>query len=186
MGVGAAYPVAVFLSAFLLFQIQFIAAKRLLPWFGGVPAVWTTCMLFFQVLLLLGYAYAHLASTRMGPRRHRQLHVGLLVLSLLFLAGRAAAGAPAVLPDEGSKPADPGWPVRHLLAVLLTSVGLPFFMLSTTGPLLQSWYAGSRPGSSPYRLYAWSNLGSLLALVTYPFAFEPLLSLRMQGVVWAG
>lgn len=185
-GLKPLYPVTVFLSAFLLFQVQFIAAKRLLPWFGGVPAVWTTCMLFFQVLLLLGYAYAHLASTRLGPRRRRMVHVALIALSLVALLGRAAAGAPAVIADEGSRPAGPESPVRHILAILLSSVGLPYFMLSTTGPLLQSWYAGSRPGHSPYRLYAWSNLGSLLGLVTYPLVVEPALSLRMQGAFWAG
>ena len=181
----AAYPFAVFLSAFLLFQVQFIAAKRLLPWFGGVPAVWTTCMLFFQVLLLLGYAYAHLVTARLGPEKARAAHVALVVLSLLAVGARVAAGGPAVIPGEGSRPTDPGSPVGQILAILLGSVGLPFFVLSTTGPLLQSWYAAAGAGRSPYRLYAWSNLGSLLALVTYPFVVEPLLRLRAQGAVWA-
>jgi hypothetical protein len=181
-----AYPVTVFLSAFLLFQVQFIAAKRLLPWFGGVPAVWTTCMLFFQVLLLLGYAYAHLASARLGAGKRRAVHAALVALSLLAVLARVAAGGPAVIPGLGSRPTDPGSPVRQILAILLGSVGLPYFVLSTTGPLLQSWYAASQAGGSPYRLYAWSNLGSLLALVTYPFVVEPLLSLRAQGAVWAG
>jgi hypothetical protein len=181
-----AYPVTVFLSAFLLFQVQFIAAKRLLPWFGGVPAVWTTCMLFFQVLLLLGYAYAHLASARLGTGKRRAVHAALVALSLLAVLARVAAGGPAVIPGLGSRPTDPGSPVRQILAILLGSVGLPYFVLSTTGPLLQTWYAASNAGRSPYRLYAWSNLGSLLALVTYPFVVEPLLSLRAQGAVWAG
>jgi len=181
---GRIYPLAVFLSAFLLFQVQFIAAKRLLPWFGGAPAVWTTCMLFFQVLLLGGYAYAHLTG-RLGPRRQRAFHVALVTLSVLVLAGRLAVGAPAILPGPDARPADPGSPVRHILALLLASVGLPYFVLAATGPLLQSWRAGSRPGESPYRLYAWSNLGSLLGLVAYPFLVEPLLSLRGQAAAWA-
>jgi hypothetical protein len=142
-------------------------------------------MLFFQVLLLLGYAYAHVAAARFGSRWARRVHTGLLLLSVAVILGRVAAGVGAVLPSDASRPADPGSPVRHILALLLRTVGLPYFMLSTTGPLLQSWYAGSGTGVSPYRLYAWSNLGSLLALVTYPFAVEPLLALRTQATAWA-
>jgi hypothetical protein len=181
-----AYALTIFLSAFLLFQIQPLIGKAILPWFGGAPAVWTTCMLFFQLLLLCGYAYAHGLATFLKPRAQRRVHVALLVLALLGLTLATFFWKSPVLPGPGWKPADPESPVLRILALLLVCVGLPYFLLATTGPLLQSWFARERPGASPYRLYALSNAGSLLALLTYPFAVEPKLTLHTQALAWAG
>src|SRR6266542_2527154 len=181
-----AYALTIFLSAFLLFQIQPLIGKAILPWFGGAPAVWTTCMLFFQLLLLGGYAYAHATATFLTPRAQRRLHVTLLLLALAGMGLSAAIWKSPILPGPGFKPSDPESPVLRILAVLGVSVGLPYFLLSTTGPLLQAWFARSHPGVSPYRLYALSNLGSLLALVTYPFLVEPDWTLHTQAIIWAG
>jgi hypothetical protein len=179
------FALTIFLSAFLLFQIQPLIGKAILPWFGGAPAVWTTCMLFFQLLLLGGYAYAHSVASRLSPRAQRRLHVALLLVAVAGLvAGVVLAGSP-VLPPAGLKPSDPSHPVLRILAVLSLAVGLPYFLLATTGPLLQAWFARVHPGASPYRLFALSNVGSLLGLATYPFAVEPRLTLHNQGSVWA-
>ena len=170
------YAATIFLSAFLLFQVQPLISKQILPWFGGTPAVWTTCMLFFQVLLLGGYAYAHVVSARLGQRRQMAVHLALLAAALLFLPIAArAAWKPA-----GSE--DPAWRIWCLLAA---TVGLPYFLLSTTGPLLQVWFGLTNPGASPYWLYALSNGGSLLALLSYPFVVEPALPLRAQVTAWS-
>src|SRR6266536_6565878 len=164
----ARFGIAVFLGAFLLFQVQLILAKRLLPWFGGAPAVWTTCMLFFQVALLLGYAYAH-ALARAAPRRQRDAHLALLAAALLLLAVRAAAWPSPLTPGEEWKPDPAAGPVPLILALLAASAGVPYLVVADTGPLVQSWFARVRPGASPYRLFALSNLGSLLGLLSYPF-----------------
>src|SRR5258707_451911 len=169
------YAATIFLSAFLLFQVQPLIAKIILPWFGGTAAVWTICMLFFQVLLLAGYVYSH-AYVRLRLRARRFIHLALLVT------------AAATLPLAASavwKPAGGGDPTWRILGLLATSVGLPYFVLSTTGPLVQAWYARSHPGAAPYRLFALSNLGSMLALVSYPLAVEPLLTLGHQAAVWS-
>ena len=181
-----AYALTIFLSAFLLFQIQPLIGKAILPWFGGAPAVWTTCILFFQLLLLTGYAYAHAVASLLSARAQRRLHVALLVLALAAMGLGAIVWKSPILPGPGWKPSDPESPVLRILAVLAASVGLPYFLLSTTGPLLQAWFARSHPGVSPYRLYALSNLGSLLALVTYPIVVEPDLTLHAQAIAWAG
>ncbi len=171
----------IFLSAFLLFQVQPLVSKRILPWFGGSPAVWTTCMLFFQLLLLGGYVYAHLVATRLGPRRQVAVH--------LVLLGAAAAALPLLflpLCLGGSwKPSGPDWPTGRIAWLLAVTVGLPFFALSSTSPLLQKWFTLARPRGAVYRLYALSNVGSLLALVTFPVVMEPLLSGRTLAIVWA-
>ena len=175
-----------FLSACLLFQVQLIISKYILPWFGGTPSVWTTAMVFFQVLLLGGYLYAHLISTYLSARRQMTVHGGLLALSVLLLGVTARWWPAPILPGAGFKPLEVIHPTRDILVLLATSVGLPFFLLSTTGPLLQSWHARTAHSSgSTYRLYAVSNLGSLLGLVSYPFLVEPLLRLRTQGWIWA-
>ncbi len=166
----------ILLSAFLLFQVQPLISKVLLPWFGGSPAVWTTCMLFFQVLLLAGYAYAHLL-TRL-PKAAQQLAVHGVLLAL------AAITLP-VTPDAAWKPADSLYPTGRILLVLTANVGLPYFLLASTGPLVQHWFSVACVGRSPYRLYALSNAGSLAALVSYPFVFEPLLSTNTQGGIWS-
>jgi hypothetical protein len=179
------FALTIFLSAFLLFQIQPLIGKAILPWFGGAPAVWTTCMLFFQLLLLAGYAYAHGVASRLSSRAQRRLHVALLLAAVGGLAAGAILAGSPVLPAPGLKPSDPGHPVLRILAVLSLAVGLPYFLLATTGPLVQSWFARVHPGASPYRLFALSNVGSLLGLASYPFLVEPRLPLHAQGAAWA-
>jgi len=170
------YAITIFASAFLLFLVQPLAAKQILPWFGGSAAVWSTCLVFFQVLLLAGYAYSDWTTRRLAPRRQVTLHLALLAASLASLP---------VIPDAGWKPAgneDPAWRILGLLAV---TIGLPYFLLSTTGPLVQAWFARTFPMGTVYRLFALSNLGSLLALVSYPFAFEPWVATRVQAWGWS-
>jgi hypothetical protein len=149
--------------------------KSLLPLFGGAPAVWTTCLLVFQTLLLLGYGWAHGLAVRLAPRAQAAAHVGLLAFGLAFpvLPGTSAAS-----PEVAARP------VREILLLATTSVGLPFLALAATSPLLQAWHARLWPARAPYRLYAWSNAGSLLALLAYPFAVEPALALDAQALAW--
>ncbi len=151
-------------------------AKAILPWFGGTPAVWTTCMLFFQVLLLGGYVYAHLISTRLSPRAQVSVHLALLLASLFFLK---------ILPSAAWSPSGGGSPAWSILLILGANVGIPYLVLSATSPLAQAWFRGASPRLSPYRLYALSNAGSLLALLSYPFIVEPLLTLKNQAALWA-
>jgi hypothetical protein len=169
-----------FVGAFLLFCVQPMMARMILPLLGGSPAVWNTCMVFFQAALLAGYAYAHAATARLGPRLQFVLHVGLLSLPLLVLPVAIPQSAVGSLPHEAS-------PVLWLLGVLLLSVGLPFFVVSTTAPLLQKWFAGTAHPAArdPYFLYGASNLGSMLALLGYPTLVEPYLSLQQQSWFWA-
>ena len=167
------YAATVFLSAFLLFLVQPILAKQILPWFGGAAIVWTLCMVFFQLVLLLGYAYAHWLAER---RRAAWIHIALLAASLAFLP---------VIPDASWKPAGGASPVGGVLGLLFATVGLPYFLLSSTSPLVQSWYARARPGASPYRLFALSNLASMLALLGYPFLIEPWLATTRQSWMWS-
>lgn len=176
-GVSFLFAAAVFLSAFLLFQIQPLISKAILPWFGGTPSVWTTCMLFFQVLLCGGYLYSHLVTAKLPPRWQSWLHVALLLITLAFLN---------ILPSAEWKPDGPESPTIRILLLLISTVGLPYFVLSTTGPLLLRWFSVVEPSSSPYRLYALSNAGSLLALLSYPFVFEPLMRVSMQAQSWSG
>ena len=178
-----AYAVTIFLSAFLLFQIQPLISRYILPWFGGSSAVWSAAMLFFQVLLLGGYGYAHWIAGRGrgGSRGHLLL---LLVSIAVILVGALLWGSP-LLPDSAWKPPDSSAPLLRIILVLLVSVGLPYFVLASTSPLLQAWWENTFPGQRPYRLYALSNFGSLLALASYPFVFEPLLSLREQSGLWS-
>lgn len=181
--VPARFALAIVLGAFLLFQVQFILAKRLLPWFGGAPAVWTACMLFFQVLLLAGYGYAH-GLARAWPRRQRDVHLALLAAALLLLLSRARSWPSPLTPGEEWSPQPGADPVLSILRMLAVSAGLPYLVLAATGPLVQSWLA-RLSGASPYRLYALSNLGSLLGLLSYPFVIEPWLSVAGQGWFWA-
>lgn len=170
------FALTIFLSAFLLFQVQPLIGKIILPWFGGTPAVWTCCMLFFQVLLLLGYAYAH-AVIALPARRQ-----GLVHLAVLAAAGLAAL--PSIFPPEAYKPDTGDVPLIQILLTLAASVGLPYFALSTTGSLLQAWFSRLYPGRSPYPLYALSNIGSLLGLLTFPFLVEPNLGSARQASLW--
>lgn len=182
---SALFAVAIGLGAFLLFLVQFILGKQLLPWFGGAPAVWTTCMLFFQVLLLGGYGYAHLLADRFSPARQRDIHLTALTLAALLLLARAFVWPAPISPSDAWKPDPEASPIVAILGLLTFTVGLPFLVLAATGPLLQSWFARVRPGASPYRLYALSNLGSLLGMFSYPFALEPALPIAGQGWVWS-
>jgi len=180
-----AFALAIFLSAFLLFQVQLIVAKQLLPWFGGTAGVWNTCLVFFQLLLLAGYGYAHAIMARLTKPVLVRTHIAMLVASVTLLAVFAFYGRSPIYPSDNLRPETVSSPAWHILMLLSISVGLPFFLLSTTGPLLQAWFTHTHRGTSPYKLYALSNLGSLLGLLTYPLFFEPNLSLRNQGRVWA-
>ncbi len=173
------YGATMFLSAFLLFLIQPLIGKYILPWFGGAPAVWTTCMLFFQALLLGGYAYAHALASRWPLRRQARLHIALLLGTILAVLWFSIA------PSQGWKPHDDQSPILRIMGLLLVSIGAPFLLLSSTAPLLQSWFSRTRLESFPYRLYAVSNLGSLLAILSYPFLIEPAVSLHLQAVLWS-
>jgi hypothetical protein len=172
------FTLAVFLSAALLFVVEPMFGKMVLPLLGGSPAVWTTCMLFFQGALLLGYLYAHLGPRWLGLRRHTLLHIALLTLCLLSLPISVAGTSGAFRFEH---------PNAWLLWVLTISLGAPFMLLSSTGPLLQVWFSKTAhpQAESPYFLYAASNLGSLLALLSYPFLLEPLIPLRGQAGLWS-
>lgn len=210
----AIYAVAIFLSAFLLFAVEPMIAKMIVPWFGGSASVWTVCLLFFQTALLAGYAYAHLIS-RMRPRRQAWVHLAVIAASLASLP---------IIPNAAWKPNGIVQPEWRILLVLAATIGLPFFVLSSTGPLLQAWWSRmphSRGGkseaiadcrlpiddlgnahplvpelgatrlgqpqnrSNPYRFYALSNLGSMLALLSYPILIEPNLRTRVQAWSWS-
>ena len=170
------FGLAIFVSAFLVFQVQPIISKTILPWFGGSPAVWTTCMLFFQLLLFAGYSYAHVLTRFLSQRQQGTVHVLLLVLALCVLP---------MTPSQAWKPYGGENPTVSILLILLANVGLPYFLLAATGPLLQAWFANRVPHLSPYRLYALSNVGSLAALISYPFVVEPALTTSSQGQVWS-
>jgi EF hand domain-containing protein len=168
----------ILLSAFLLFQVQPVITKKILPWFGGSPAVWTTCVLFFQLVLLGGYAYAHVITHQVQARWQALVHLAIVLgavgLLLLFFP-----------PSAIWKPVDGSWPALRILTLLAAVIAVPYFVLSTTGPLVQAWFARLYPGRSPYRLYSLSNIGSLAALLTYPFLIEPALRVDTQGHVWS-
>ncbi|MGH8850232.1 MAG: hypothetical protein ACREYD_04480, partial [Casimicrobiaceae bacterium] len=166
------YAITIFCSAFLLFLVQPIMAKQILPWFGGSANVWTTCLVFFQLVLLLGYAYADAVVRRLPARLQSRLHFALLALSCLLLP---------IVPAAHWKPLGSENPALLILGLLAATVGLPYFLLSTTSPLLQAWFARRFPGRSPYRLFALSNLASMLALAGYPFALEPWVTTRVQS-----
>jgi hypothetical protein len=167
----------ILLSAFLLFLVQPIIAKQILPWFGGTSAVWTVCLVFFQVLLLLGYTYSHLITRHLAPRQQARLHIALLLASLLFLP---------IIPSVAFKPAADTDAALRILLLLTATIGLPYFLLSTTGPLLQKWVAPRFPEKTVYRLFALSNFGSLIGLLAFPFAIEPFTTSRTQSLVWSG
>ena len=171
------FPVAVFVSAALLFLVEPMFARMVLPKLGGAPAVWNTCVAFYQALLLAGYAYAHVLAERLRAKTQIAIQLTLILMAALWLpVGVAAAWTPA--PFEH--------PSLTVIRWLLRGLGLPFFVLAASGPLFQQWFALSRgAGSNPYRLYAASNAGSLLALLAYPVAIEPTLRLRAQSLLWA-
>ncbi|WP_153558428.1 spermidine synthase [Roseimaritima sediminicola] len=167
---------ATLLGAFLVFQVQPVISKTVLPWFGGSPAVWTTCMLFFQLLLFGGYLYAHLLVQHVPRRLQGIVHAGLLIAAVLSLP---------IQPAESWKPRGEVMPVPYLLMLLTVHVGLPYFVLASTGPLVQAWLARRQRDPGVYRLYAYSNIGSLTALVSYPILVEPLLPVGGQSLLWS-
>ena len=169
------YALTILVSAFLLFQVQPVIAKIILPWFGGSASVWTTCLLFFQMVLLLGYLYSHAVVRYLKPRAQMLLHAGLLVASVLALP---------IYPNVSWKPVGASEPTLAILGLLAVTVGLPYFLLSTTGPLLQAWYTRRFHGAMPYRLYALSNAGSMFALISYPALFEPSFTTHQQSGMW--
>jgi hypothetical protein len=174
----------ILVSAFLLFQVQPVISKKILPWFGGSPAVWTTCVLFFQLVLLGGYAYAHWLIRYCPARWQGIVHISVLGLALLTFP-LTAAGYWNITPSDFWKPLTGDWPALRILMLLAAKVGAPFFIASTTGPLVQAWFSQLYPGRSPYRLYSLSNFGSLAALLTYPFLIEPLFRVDLQGAMWS-
>ena len=170
------YALTIFTSAFLLFLVQPIMAKQILPWFGGSAAVWATCLMFFQFLLLFGYAYSDWTTRHLKPRRQIALHIALLAVSFASLP---------IVADSAWKPAGDEDPSSRILGLLGVTIGLPYFLLSTTGPLVQAWFARSFPAGTVYRLFALSNFGSLLALVCYPFVLEPWVTTATQARGWS-
>jgi hypothetical protein len=170
------FAFTIFAGAFLLFAVQPLIGKYILPWFGGGPGVWTTCLLFFQVALLGGYVYAHLAATWLRPRRQVLLHLVLIALALAMLP---------IVPGAHWKPQGSADPIGRILLLLTACIGAPYFVLSATGPLMQQWFSLAHPGRSPWRLYALSNTGSLLALLSYPFFFERFFSRPEQAHLWS-
>lgn len=170
------FAATIFLGAFLLFQVQPLIGRFLLPWFGGSPEVWTTCMLFFQVFLLAGYAYAHVLIRIKSTDLQAALHIGLLFIALLFLP---------IVPKDSFKPTATAIPVVRILLICSLTVGLPYVLLSATSPLVQAWVSRTHRMKNPYRLYALSNTGSLLALVSFPFVFEPLFSRVETAQLWS-
>jgi spermidine synthase len=171
------YACTIFLSAFLLFEVQPMIGKIILPWFGGSAAVWSTCLLFFQASLLAGYLYAHCSTRYLKPRRQAILHLLLMAASLALLP---------ILPSPDWKPLQPGDPSGRILLLLAATIGLPYMLLSATSPLLQAWFVMAKAGAVPYRLFALSNIGSLLALCSFPVLVEPLFTTRVQAVGWSG
>ena len=172
------HAATIFLSAFLLFLVQPVIAKQILPWFGGAAAVWATCLVFFQSVLLLGYAYSDLTTRLLAPRKQAWLHIALLAASVLLLP---------IVPGAQWKPgALGGEPTLLILGLLAATIGLPYFLLSTTSPLVQSWFWQTFRHAAPYRLFALSNFASLLALLSYPVLVEPFLPLTAQSWLWSG
>ncbi|HYL13647.1 MAG TPA: fused MFS/spermidine synthase [Terriglobales bacterium] len=178
LGLGSTfvYGATVFTSAFLLFQVEPLIANIILPWMGGAAAVWSVCLLFFQTVLLLGYLYAHWLANKFQPRVQGRIHIILLAASLL---------SSPILPKDSWKPSGAEEPALRVLFLLTMTVGLPYFLLSSTSPLLQAWYARTRPEVVPYRFYALSNGGSLLGLLSYPLLVEPIFSRAHQAVGWS-
>jgi len=173
----ALFSLTLFVSAGLLFLVELMIAKMILPLLGGTPAVWNTCMMFFQAVLLAGYGYAHISGTRAGIARQITVHLAILAAACIVL--------PIAIPRQWA-PSPEGSPIGELLVLLLISVGPPFFALSATAPLIQRWFArtGHRSAGDPYFLYSASNLGSMLALIGYPLWVEPQFRLVEQNLAW--
>ena len=181
------FGLAIFTSAFLLFQVQLILGKFLLPWFGGTSAVWTTCLLFFQLFLLAGYFYSHKVSASFGLNRQARLHLAFLAVTAFWIFFAWYSWGSPFLPGVQLKPLPGSAPIFGILKLLLLAIGLPFLLLSSTTPLLQSWYDQihqSGRNEPSYFLYALSNTGSLLGLLSYPIILEPVFGLNLQSRIW--
>ncbi len=172
----AVFAAAIFISSFLIFQVQPLIGKYILPWFGGTAGVWSTCMLFFQIVLFAGYAYAHLLIKHFSIRNQCLIHFAAMIGAIFLLP---------IAPSTNWKPIGTEDPTLRILGLLAASVGLPYFLLSANGPLLQAWFSRANPGRSPYGLYSLSNVGSLLGLVSYPFLVEPRYSVDVQARYWS-
>jgi len=170
------YAITIFLSAFLLFQVQPLIAKIILPWFGGSAAVWAAALLFFQLSLLAGYAYAHALIKMTKARTQLLVHGTLLLVSCALLP---------IMPNVTWKPTAIGDPTLRILELLAATIGLPYFLLSSTSPLLQAWYVRRTGSGVPYRLFSLSNFGSFLALLSFPFLVEPNIASRQQAYIWS-
>src|SRR5262245_24058773 len=171
------YAVTIFISAFLLFLIQPMIGRYILPWFGGAAGVWAVCLVFFQTVLLAGYAYAFALDRWLKPRGQMIVHLVVVLASLAFLP---------IIPAEHWKPLAGGQPPPlRILALLSASLAVPYLVLASTGPLLQAWFSRSHPQRSPYPLYALLIFGSLLGLASFLFLFTPLMSRRDQAWAWA-
>jgi hypothetical protein len=181
---GLPFAMAIFLSAFLLFQVQLLLGKEILPLFGGGSAVWTVCVLVFQLLFLAGYGYSHNLATRIPIRKQVMVHGSFLAASAILLVVMGVIRSTPIGPGSNWRPQPAANPTWMIAQFLISAIGLPFFLLSATSPLLQHWYAQVAPKRSPYRLYALSNVGSLLGLLTYPFFIEPYVRLGVQGWAW--
>ncbi|MFM7703329.1 MAG: spermidine synthase, partial [Rubrivivax sp.] len=171
------HAAVIFVSAFLIFLVQPLIAKQILPWFGGSAAVWATCLLFFQTALLAGYAYAHALTQWLSLRRQVQVHTALLVLACITMP---------ILVDAWWRPTGQEEPISRILLLLAATIGLPYFLLATTTPLVGAWYARRFRAAAPYRLFALSNFASLLALLGFPFLIEPTLGNRETALGWSG
>jgi hypothetical protein len=178
------YGVSVFLSAFLLFLIQPMIGKFLLPWFGGTPTVWSTILLFSQVVLTAGYAYSYLLLGRLRSRWQGVVQLVMLGISLLLLLLAAFAWPSPLTPDASWRTLGGGQPLLDILRILAVVIGVQFLLLAANSTLMQAWFHRDYPEPTPYRLYALSNTGSLLALISYPILFEPNLTLRTQAYFW--
>ena len=177
-GLLAAYTATIFLSAFLLFSVQPMFAKLVLPRLGGSPGVWSVAMVFFQSMLLLGYAYAHLLTSRLSLKTASLVHIGVMLVSVLAL--------PLSIPEGWGTPPESGQTL-WLLGLFAVGVGLPFFAVSANGPLLQAWFArsGHAHAADPYFLYGASNVGSFASLILYIILIEPQFGLSNQTVLWS-
>jgi len=179
------YAITIFLSAFLLFQVELMMGKFVLPFYGGGPSVWSTALLVFQVLLLCGYAYSTFVSTSLAPNRQAKLHLGLIGACALLMLLQALFWHTPLFPRISWLSGGSAYPVPQISVLLLLGAGAPSILLSANSPLCQSWFASSSQ-TSPYRLYAVSNLGSLLGLISYPFLIEPKFTLTTQAWAWSG
>jgi len=180
------FVVSIFVSSFLLLQIQPMVGKYILPWFGGTTSVWSASLLFFQILLTGGYAYTHWMIGRLPLQRQRKIHLSILAISCALLIVNTLFWDTPILPAASWKPVDSYKPLFDVIKVLFVAVGIPYFLLATNSTLMQAWFIQKYPQRSPYPLYGVSNAASLVGLVTYPFLIEPLFSLKVQSFMWAG